>query len=207
MDRRADYFVIRAPAADPIEIGSRGYLRTTDRSSPAGTFIVIDRHGGEYLCRIESIQPGVVSTDLKEVSFSRPNSDGGTPFKINGIQFRPLPARPGYFLSAQPVPIKNIEPANLAGIKKLLFTIEGRTNKGYEALLVSLEDVSSWNLDRIIDFSDKNIIFLGTREGKLGMIYEEQGIFKHAALSANALEKFRDSIHFFIMLRKSGQNK
>ena len=206
-DRRADFFLIRAPATEQIKIGARGYLRTTKQSVAAGTFIVISAHDGEYLCRIESIRPGVASADLKEASFSRFDIDGAVPFEIDGIQFRPLPARPGYFLSAQPLPLKNVEPANVAGIKKLLFTIEGLTNKGYEALLVSLDDVSIGKLDRIIDFSDKNVIFLGTREGKLGMIYEEQGIYKHAVLSANALEKFRDSIHFFIMLRKLGQNR
>lgn len=203
--RRAGYFIITANKSDTIEIGSRGYILAAHRQSPLGTFVVIDRHGLEYLCEIQSLRPGTPPTGADRASFSRPDSGRTTALGIGGILFRPLAANPDYLLSAQPVPVSSIEPVDTSGIKQRLFAVEQKTGGAYTAELVRLEDVSSWRLNRRIDFSAKNVILLGTREGNLGMIYEEGGVFKHTALSVNALKKFKDTMYFYIILKKLKQ--
>jgi hypothetical protein len=202
--RRADYFIITANKGDTIEIGSRGCIVAQHRQSALGTFVVIDRHGQEYLCEIQSLRPGATPGETDRASFSRPDTGSTTALTldIGGILFRPLAAHPGYLLSAQPVPVSTIDPVDTSGIKQCLFTVEKETNGAYAAELVSLEDVSRWRLDDTIDFSAKNTILLGTREGNLGMIYEEGGVCKHTAISANALKKFKDTMYFYIILKK-----
>jgi hypothetical protein len=62
-------------------------------------------------------------------------------------------------------------------------------------------------LAKIIDFADKNKIFLGTVEGNLSMIYEENGVLQSTRISFDTLKKFKDDIVFHVVLEKRDKRK
>lgn len=212
-ERRAAYFIIRKDNADRIKIGSRGNIFDNSSKTPVGTFKVIDVYKSECLCLIESLAPGINSEDTRLVSFIYVNEKvpqiGSTSLKpgpgriiVCGIRFTQLSNNTEYYLSNEPFPVQKIEPLNISGIKNILYKIEKETNNRFSADLVSLERINRLRLNRRFNLTDKNKIFLGVKAGKIGMIYEEGYALQHMEISSDTLLKFKETMFFYIMLRK-----
>jgi hypothetical protein len=205
--QRADYFLVKIPLANKITIGTPGDLYLEHQKVPVGTFKVIDVKDNECLCVIESIRPGLTNNRISRISFtSRPGQQKSKhkplpPLIIKGVRFIHLGNNGTYYLSVPPIPLKTIEPLSAAGIKNLLFQIEEKNHR-YRADFIRFTRIRPLGLDKIIDFADKNRIYLGTVEGKLSMIYQENGVFLYTRISSSTLKKFRNDIFFHVMLEK-----
>lgn len=211
-EMRAAYFIIEPDAGTKIDTGSTGALLTDRSMEPAGTCKVIDVHEGRCLCIVESVKPGINTADLTRVSFKKednaPDSRRASrqpavePMTVGDIRFTRLNNDKEYYLSGKPVRVKNIEPAAISGIKKVLFQIEEETNKRFRADLVSLEHIDRLGLHRYFKTTGDKKIFLGTKAGKIGMIYEENTVLQHMEISPGTLDKFKENMYFYIILKK-----
>lgn len=214
--QRAGYFIIETTTPDYPETGARGYLYVKGNDSFIGTCHVIDTHGKEYLCKIESIAPQHHPRRLHRVSFDiidtiepSPRKPGPTPVIKKTITlgsqrliFNSLPNEKKRFLSNSPIPLRVVKPLDLSGIKKILYNIEEVTGHSYSADLLDVHQVRQWGLSTSINFAHKDNIYLGTVDGNLCMIFEENGILKHTGISPATLEKFKDFIYFYITITK-----
>jgi hypothetical protein len=90
---------------------------------------------------------------------------------------------------------------SIAGIKNLLYEIEKESPR-FSADFIHFSQIRSLGLDKIIDFTDKNKIYLGIVEGKLSMMYQENGVFQYTQISSHTLKKFKNDIFFHVMLEK-----
>lgn len=212
-ERRADYFIVKEVNTGKIKIGSAGNIFNNRSENPIGTFKVIDVYQNECLCLIESVEPGINIDEIHRVSFinlpeqaiknlSLSSKPGADKIIVKGIRFSRLSDHKEYYLSLKPVPAHAINPLNIAGIKKILFQIEEETDNRFSADLLSLAHINQLGLEKRLDFSDKERIFLGAAAGKLVMIYEEGNILQHMEISSAALAKFKENMFFFIILKK-----
>jgi hypothetical protein len=205
--QRAHYFIVKTPLAETITIGTRGNLYLEDQNTPVGIFKVLAVENNECLCVIESIAPGIDSSLISEVSFTpgpgmeKSKSKPNPPLMVKGLRFVHLVGKSKCYLSEPPVPLKTIEPLSIARIKNLLYEIE-KENPRFSADFIRFTQIRSLGLDKIIDFTDKNRIYLGIVEGKLSMIYQENGVFQYTQISSHTLKKFKDDIFFHVMLEK-----
>lgn len=205
--QRANYFIVKTPLADKITNGTRGNLYLEDKSTPVGIFIVLEVKDNECLCMIESIGPGIDSSLISEISFTpgpgqrKSQHKPLAPLIVKGLRFIHLVDSGKYYLSEPPVPLKTIEPLSIAGIKNLLYEIE-KENPRFSADFIGFSQIRSLGLDKIIDFTNKNRIYLGIVEGKLSMIYRENGVFQYTRVSSHTLKKFKNDIFFHVMLEK-----
>lgn len=215
-EMRAAYFIIKRDGSAKITTGSTGALLTGSSLEPAGTCKVIDVYEDRCLCIIESVKPGVDTAGLTRVSFKKEGNaldshaaarkPAVESMTVNDTRFTRLSHDKEYYLSAKPVRVKNIEPAAISGIKKVLFQIEEKSNKKFRADLVSLELIGRLGLQRFFKPTKDNKIFLGTKAGKVGMIYEENTLLQHMEISPGTLEKFKDDMYFYIILKKKTKN-
>lgn len=211
-DRRADYFLIKTNTTIALKTGTPGYLYVKSKDTPVGTFKVIEAHGKEYLCKVESLQPQHLHSRLHRVSFTKmetrpPDSTEKPVRKIiklgsRRLRFRPLPGEKNYYLIETPIPLRAVKPLNLSGIKKVLYNIEKVTGHIYSADLLDFQQIRQWELNKTINFAHKDHIYIGTVEGNLCMIFEEKGILKHTGISPATLEKFKDHIYFYLVITK-----
>lgn len=205
--QRANYFLVKIPLTDKITIGTRGNLYLEHQKRPVGTFKVTDVKDDECLCVIESIRPDIDNSRISRISIIPAPGQQKSKHKspplliIKGVRFIHLAGNGRYYLSEPPVPLKTIEPLSVAGIKNLLYQIE-EENHSYRADFIRFTQIRPLGLDKILDFSDKNRIYLGTVEGKLSMIYQENGVFLYTQISSSTLKKFRNNIFFHVMLEK-----
>jgi hypothetical protein len=205
--QRANYFIVKIPPAEKITVGRQGHLYLDNQNTPAGIFKVLEVKDNECLCVIESMAPGIDRSDISKISFiPRPGQEKSkhkeiSPFIVKGVRFIHLVEKGNYYLSEPPVPLKTIEPLSIAGIKNLLYEIE-KENPGFSADFIGFSQIGPLGLDKIIDFSDKNRIYLGIVEGKLSMIYQENGVFQYTQISSHTLKKFKKDIFFHVMLEK-----
>ncbi len=197
--QRANYFIVKTPLADKISGGSRGNLFLAGQNTPVGVFKVLDVNDNECLCVIESIAPGIDSSLISVVSFTPGPGLEIPPLMIKGLRFILLADNGKYYLSVPPVPLKTIEPLSIAGIKKLLFEIEKEYPR-FSADFIHFSRIETLGLDKVIDFSDKNRIYLGIVDDKLSMIYRENGVFQFTEISSLTLEKFKNDIFFHVLL-------
>lgn len=215
--RRAGYFILPLPTTMIARTGSTGELYLHGHipgiDQPAGSFMVIDIANNQCLCRIETLRPGI---DEKKIStagwpvkegFSKPRQTVLPPpvnITLNRQQllFMPLPGLNGYYLSQKPFPVEHIEPFTIQGIKQMLFRLEAQTQKKFRADFIPFERVNQLELNRLIDFSNKDRVFLGTREGKVCMISREGDIFQATPLSPTTLERFKKDIYIYVLLIK-----
>ena len=201
-ERRADYFIIKIN--EHVKIGSRGTIYSPNKKTPDGTFKVIDVNRNECLCVIETISPDGNKNRIDRVFFKNgENARKTINIRVTGISFTQLVTNKKYFLSDQPIPIIKADPLNLSGIKKILFQIEKNTKNAFSADLISFDQIQQFELKKKINFSDKNKIYLGTHDGLLSMIYEQNGIFHHTIISPLTMKKFKNTIYFYIILRKN----
>ncbi len=205
--QRAHYFIVKTPLTETITNGTRGNLYLEDQNTPVGIFKVLEVKDNECLCVIESIAPGIDSSFISEVSFTpgpgmeKSKSKPNPPLMVKGLRFVHLAGKGEYYLSEPPVPLRTIEPLSIAGIKNLLYEIE-KENPRFSADFIGFSQIRSLGLDKIIDFTDKNRIYLGIVEGKLSMIYRENGVFQYTQISSHTLKKFKNDIFFHVMLEK-----
>ncbi|MCP4151153.1 MAG: hypothetical protein GY757_25640 [bacterium] len=188
-----------------ISPGSNGLLYLDKNSKPAGSFILLDKSPHQYLCRIDSLSPGVNKAHLKWAAFTPPNSpQKNISLKIAGqiVNFHPLSTTNHYFLSQSPFPLKNISPRNVTGIKEFLYSIEKSLKHLYQADLIRLDQIRPLNLEKYIDFNDNKKVFLGTNDGQVCMVFPENGEFQGTRLSAASLKKFQEDFLFFVLLKK-----
>jgi hypothetical protein len=198
---RANYFIVKTPLADKISRDTRGNLFLADQKTPVGIFKVLEVKDNECLCVMESIAPGIDSSRISEVSFTPGPGREKTPLTVRGLRFIHLAGNGQYYLSVPAVPLDTIEPLSIAGIKNLLFEIE-KENPRFSADFIRFSQIEPLELDKVIDFSDKKKIYLGIVEGKLSMIYREEGVFQYTQISSYTLEKFKNDIFFHVMLEK-----
>lgn len=203
--QRANYFIVKIPMAKKITMGRRGNLYLEDQNTPVGIFRVLEVKDNECLCAIESIAPGIDSSRISEISFTpgpgqeKSKHKPTPPLILKGVRFIHLARNGKYYLSEPPVPLKNIEPLSITGIKNFLYEIE-KENPRFSADFIGFTQIRTLGLDKIIDFTDKNKIYLGIMEGKLSMIYQENGVFQHTQISSHTLKKFKNDIFFHVML-------
>jgi hypothetical protein len=197
--QRANYFIVKTPLAKKLTNGTRGNLYLEDQNTPVGIFKVLELNDNECLCVMESIAPGIDSSLISEVSFTPGTAQEKPPLMIKGLRFIHLAGNGKYYLSEPPVPLKTIEPLSIAGIKNLLYEIE-KENPRFSADFVRFSQIHPLGLDKIIDFSDKNRIYLGIVEGKLSMISRENGVFQYTLISSHTLKKFKNDIFLHVML-------
>jgi hypothetical protein len=205
--QRANYFLVKIPLTKNVTIGSRGNLFLEHQKAPVGTFKVTDVKDDECLCVIESIRPDIDNSRISRISFTpdpalqKSKHKSLPPLIIKGVRFIHLAENGKYYLSESPIPLKTIEPLSVAGIKHLLYQIEEKNHR-YRADFIRFTQIRPLGLDKIIDFTDKKRIYLGTVEGKLSMIYKENGVFLYTQISSSTLKKFRNDIFFHVMLEK-----
>ncbi len=205
--QRAHYFIVKTPLAKTITSGTRGNLYLEDQKPPVGIFKVLEVKDNECLCVMESIAPGIDSSRITEVSFTagpgkeKSKSKPIPPLMVKGLRFIHLAGNSKYYLSEPPVPLKTIESLSTAGIKNLLYEIE-KEDPRFSADFIHFTQIHPLGLDKIIDFTDKNRIYLGIVEGKLSMIYQENGVFQYTQISSHTLKKFKNDIFFHVMLEK-----
>lgn len=197
--KRANYFIVKIPLTEKITIGTRGNLYLPDHEAPVGTFKVIDLEDDECLCLVESIHPGIDGSRLSGISFT--THKPLPPLIIKGVRFIHLVGSVKYYLSKPPVPLKTIEPLSIAGIKNFLYQIE-KENRRFRADFIRFSQIRPLGLDKIIDFADKDRIYLGTVEGKLSLIYRENGVLQYTEISSQTLKKFKEDIFFHVILEK-----
>jgi hypothetical protein len=215
--QRANYFIIKGPLAVKTSVGARGTIYVENREESIGTFTVIDidAAGDEYLCVVDSIRPGINidSTRFQRAAFERNQKNQHNKkqeiylnLTVNNmrLRFKRLTGYDDgkYYLSEKGIHIKTIEPLSITGIKNLLYKIETNVQRQFSANLISFAQIQPLGLAKIIDFADKNKIFLGTVEGNLGMIYEENGVLQFTRISSDTLKKFKDDIVFHVILEK-----
>lgn len=205
--QRAGYFIIETTTPDYPGTGTPGYLFVKGNDSFIGTCKVIDTYGKEYLCKIESIAPQHHGRRLHRVSFDmvEPTIKKTIDLGSRQLEFKSRPGEKNRLLSNTPIPLRAVEPLNLSGIKKILYTIEKTTEHTYSADLLDFYQVRQWNLNRSINFAHKDNIYIGTVDGDLCMIFEENGILKHTSISPATLEKFKDHIYFYITITKKAK--
>jgi hypothetical protein len=151
--------------------------------------------------------PGIDSSLISRISFTPgPGQEKSKhkpipPLVVKGVRFIHLAGKDKYYLSEPPVPLKTIEPLSIAGIKNLLYEIE-KENSRFSADFIRFNQIYPLGLDKIIDFTDKKRIYLGIVEGKLSMIYQENGVFQYTQISSHTLKKFKNDIFFHVMLVK-----
>lgn len=205
--QRANYFIVKTPLAVKITSGMRGNLYLEDQNTPVGIFKVLEVKDNECLCVMESIAAGIDSSRISKVSFiPAPGMETSKqkaipPLMVKGLRFIHLAGSGKYYLSEPPVPLETIEPLSITGIKNLLYEIE-KENPRFSADFIRFSQIGPLGLDKVIDFSDKNKIYLGIVEGKLSMIYRENGVFQYTRISSHTLEKFKNDIIFYVMLEK-----
>jgi hypothetical protein len=205
--QRANYFIVKIPGAENITMGRRGNLYRENNNTPVGKFKVLEVKDNECLCVIESIAPGIDSSRISKISFTPgPGQEKSKlkvipPIIIKGVRFIHLVGKDKYYLSKPPVPLKTIEPLSIAGIKNFLYEIE-KENSRFSADFIHFSQIHSLGLDKIIDFTDKNRVYLGIVEGKLSMIFLENGVFQYTQISSHTLKKFKNDIFFHVMLVK-----
>jgi hypothetical protein len=198
---RANYFIVKTPLAEKITSGMRGNLYLEDQNTPVGIFKVLEVKANECLCVMESIAPGIDSSRISKVSFIPAPGMEKPPLMVKGLRFIHLAGSGKYYLSEPPVPLETIVPLSITGIKNLLYEIE-KENPRFSADFIRFSQIGPLGLDKVIDFSDKNKIYLGIVEGKLSMIYQENGVFQYTRISSHTLEKFKNDIIFYVMLEK-----
>jgi hypothetical protein len=198
---RANYFIVKTPLAEKITSGMRGNLYLEDQNTPVGIFKVLEVKANECLCVMESIAPGIDSSRISKVSFIPAPGMEKSPLMVKGLRFIHQAGSGKYYLSEQPVPLVTIQPLSITGIKNLLYEIE-KENPRFSADFIRFSQIGPLRLDKVIDFSDKNKIYLGIVEGKLSMIYRENGVFQYTPISSHTLEKFKNDIIFYVMLEK-----
>ncbi len=221
-EQRANYFILKGPPAAIPTIGTKGTIYGENQVEPLGTFKVIDvdAAGNEYLCAADYIRPGVNinNTRFHRAAFvtTRENRDkkkGATYLDLTvnhkRLRFKRLTAynHGKYYLSDKAIPMKTIKPTNITGIKNLLFEIEADAQEQFSANLINFAQIQPLGLTKIIDFADKNKIFLGTVEGNLSMIFEENGVLQSTRISSAALKKFKDDMVFHVVLEKKAAKK
>ena len=205
--QRANYFIVKTPMTETITMGRRGNLYLEDQNTPVGMFKVLEIKDNECLCIIESIAPGIDGSRISKISFTPgPGREKSKPkvippIIIKGVRFIHLAGKGKYYLSEPPVPLKTIEPLSIAGIKNLLYEIE-KENSRFSADFIHFSQIHPLGLDKIIDFTNKNRIYLGIVEGKLSMIYRENSVFQYTPISSHTLKKFKNDIFFHVMLEK-----
>jgi hypothetical protein len=205
--QRANYFIVKTPLAEKITSGTRGNLYLEDQNTPVGIFKVLEVKDHECLCVIESIGPGIDSSLISKIYFTpgpgqeKSKHKSFAPLIVKGLRFIHLAGSGKYYLSEPPVPLKTIESLSIAGIKNLLYEIE-KENPRFSADFIRFTQIRPLGLDKIIDFTDKNKIYLGIVEGKLSMIYQENGVFQYTRISSYTLKKFKNDIFFHVMLEK-----
>ncbi len=199
--QRANYFIVNTPLADKISRDTRGNLYLAEQKTPVGIFKVQEVSNNECLCVIESIAPGIDSSRISEVSFTLGPGREKPPLMVRGLRFIHLAGNGQYYLSVPAVPLETIEPLSIAGIKKLLFEIEKETPR-FSADFIRFSQIESLGLDKVIDFSDKNRIYLGIVDDKLSMIYQENGVFQFMQISSHTLVKFKNDIVFHVLLEQ-----
>lgn len=220
--QRANYFIIKGPLAVKTTVGARGTIYVENREDSIGTFKVIDVDAAsdEYLCVVDSIRPGV---NINNTRFHRAAFETNQKNQHNKkreiylnltvnnkrLRFKQLTGTGDgkYYLSEKAIPIKTIEPMNTTGIKNLLYKIETDVQQQFSANLIGFAQIQPLKLAKIIDFADKNKIFLGTVEGNLSMIYEENGVLQFTRISSDTLKKFKDDIVFHVVLEKRDKGK
>lgn len=215
--RRAGFFILDVPPAGNVSTGTEGllYLRAaknnngTAANEPAGTFKVLEIHDGKCLCGIVSIRPGTDASKITGAAWKKNNPKPPAPkpvsltFEGGKIDFLPLPggtANKRYYISNRPFPLDKVEPLTVSGLKSLLSRVEKQTGKRYRTEFIRFSQVRSLAVDRVIDFSDKNKIILGTRDGKLCMINSEDGELHTTFMSPATLEKFKTDLYLYIIL-------
>ncbi|NIM14023.1 MAG: hypothetical protein GTO45_18410 [Candidatus Aminicenantes bacterium] len=220
--QRANYFIIKGPLAVKTTIGARGTIYVENQEESIGTFKVIDvdAAGNEYLCVVDSIRPGV---NIDSTRFHRAAFETNQKTQHNKkreiylnltvnhkrLRFKRLIDYDDgkYYLSEKAIPIKTIEPMNTTGIKNLLYKIETDVQQQFSANLINFAQIQPLGLAKIIDFADKNKIFLGTVEGNLSMIYDENGVLQSTRISSDTLKKFKDDMVFHVVLEKRYKGK
>jgi hypothetical protein len=210
--RRGLYFILVNQPASPVpgfvKTGSRGYLYLKHQDILMGTFNVLDISGGRYLCRIDpdSLTASGKShgDNITDAYFVPPPKEKKEPRPIllRGARFNPLPADNRYYLSGRAFPLRELKTATVKEVKQMLFTLEADSHLHYQAGLVPFEQVRPLQLERYIDFSDRNRLQLGTIDGKPCMIYHEGGVLRSGQLSTETLAQFKDNLYFYILVRK-----
>lgn len=205
--QRAGYFLFETTTPDSPETGARGYLFVKGNDSFIGTCNVIDTHGKELLCKVETIAPYYHRVRLHRVSFDiiEPPPHKTVTLDNRRLLFRGLQGEKNRFISDTPIPLRAVTPLNLSGIKKILYQIEEVTGHTYNADLLDFQQVRQWGLNKTVNFAHKDNIYIGTVDGNLCMIFEENGILKHTGISPAALEKFKDHIYFYITIIKKAK--
>lgn len=204
---RANYFIVKTPMAEKITMGRRGNLFLEDQNTPVGIFKVLEVKDNECLCVIESMSPGIDSSRISKISFTPgPDQEKSKlkvipPIIVKEVRFTHLVGNDKYYLSLPPVPLITIEPLSIAGIKNFLYEIE-KENSRFSADFIRFSQIHPLGLDKIIDFTDRNRIYLGIVEGKLSMIFQENGVFQYTQISSHTLKKFKNDIFFHVMLVK-----
>jgi hypothetical protein len=198
---RANYFIVKTSPGDKITNGTRGNLYLEDQNTPVGIFKVLEVKDNECLCVMEPVAPGIDSSRISKVSFIPAPGMEKSPLMVKGLRFIHLAGSGKYYLSEPPVPLETIVPLSITGIKNLLYEIE-KENPRFSADFIRFSQIGPLGLDKVIDFSDKNKIYLGIVEGKLSMIYRENGVFQYTPISSHTLEKFKNDIIFYVMLEK-----
>jgi hypothetical protein len=203
-------------------IGTKGTIYVDNREESIGTFKVIDvdAAGNEYLCAVDSIRPGVninntrfhrAAFETNQMNQHNKKQEIYLNLTVNNkrLRFKRLTGYNDgkYYLSEKSIPIKTIEPMNTTGIKNLLYKIETDVQQQFSANLIGFAQIQPLGLAKIIDFADKNKIFLGTVEGNLSMIYEENSVLQFTRISSDTLKKFEDDIVFHVVLEKRDKRK
>jgi len=206
-ERRAGYFILHMDARQFPQLemskGKTGFLFTRSGSHPVGRFTVLDITPGPargpdlYLCRIQadSPEPGIDAAMVSHAAFA-----SIAEVSRNGMKFRPLPAEPGSFLSVKAVPLRDVSPPDISGVKQLLFAIEAGGT--YSAFLIPFGRIRALDLQRYIDFTDPDALYLGTNDGKPCMIYDGENGLAYTELSDTTLRKFRQDLRVPILLRR-----
>jgi hypothetical protein len=187
-----------------IAIGSEGLVYGQDKNKALGKCQVIDINGDEYLCFLSSWPSAAENKNISSVDFIANNVSMGNPpgtITVRQIEFSSLPGQNKFYISSRPLPASRIEPFDSESIRNFLAQIEQASQNRFQADLVSMEYINLRRLPPELISSDKKKIYLGTSEGKLGMIERERSSIRFSPISDSTMKKFKAAIIFHVVLQ------
>ena len=114
--------------------------------------------------------------------------------KIEGLRFRRISSFK--FITEKPICANKIDNISFKGIYDFLENLRSIHKQNYKIELMTIFDVK-----RYVKI-DSSRIFLGTSEGRVVMLYNENGKIAHGFITESTIKKFRNNIFFHLMLLK-----
>lgn len=201
--RRHLYFTLLKEGPAEVPTGTSGEIYMDKDASAAGTFKIIDQSETEYLCKLDAVQKEMKQKlQWAVIRMEKPKIRRAA-IQVGSFSFDPVPNAPDSFISTMPHPMKNVSPLTTMGIKEYLFRLENQSGKKYSANLIAFESLHSMNLTGRFKAIGKKKIMLGTREGRICMIYREGSNYQCSRISDESIKKFKTSLCFYIILKKN----